>query len=205
MTPISNGMSSTGSTDFLMPATVFDAVRTADAGREGLFMRALPRPLVFLFLVFWAASAVGQSLGTFRDWRAHRFKEKEQAVCTMWSQPKTAEGKYTRRGEIFVLVSHRPSEKRTDSVSFEMGYPFAAGKTLAVSIDGGKAMRLPASGSLAWHESPDVNRRLVRLMRAGRKMKVTGRSSRGTKTVDTYSLLGFTKAYKAISEACGVR
>ena len=32
----------------------------------------------------------------------------------------------------------------------------------------------------------------------------TGLSQRGTKTVDTYSLRGFTAAYQAISKACGV-
>ena len=34
-------------------------------------------------------------------------------------------------------------------------------------------------------------------------MIVQGTSSRGTKTTDTYSLIGFTKAYRAIADACG--
>ena len=33
-------------------------------------------------------------------------------------------------------------------------------------------------------------------------MKVVGTSSRGTITTDTFSLLGFSKAYKKINEAC---
>jgi hypothetical protein len=33
-------------------------------------------------------------------------------------------------------------------------------------------------------------------------MVVKGTSSRGTKTTDSYSLLGFTKAHKAIDTAC---
>ena len=37
----------------------------------------------------------------------------------------------------------------------------------------------------------------------GSKMVAVGTSSRGTKTKDTYSLSGFTKAYKAINKACG--
>ena len=54
-----------------------------------------------------------------------------------------------------------------------------------------------------WHASPKVNRRIVREMQGGLEMVATGRSKRGTKTVDTYSLRGFTAAYKAISRACG--
>ena len=162
------------------------------------------RALAIVALVALVAPAGAQDLGKFTDWRAHRFTEEGARVCTMWTQPKEAEGKYTRRGEIFALVSHRPAENRVGIVSFEMGYPFATGKELAVSVDGGRIIRLPASGSLVWHDSPEVNRGLVREMRIGLRMVATGHSKRGTKTVDTYSLRGFTAAYKAISRACGV-
>ena len=128
----------------------------------------------------------------------------------MWTQPKKAEGKYTRRGEIFALVSHRPAGRQFGIVSFEMGYPFAPGEALSVSIDGGRAIRIPAddSGSaedesIMWHKSPEVNATLVKAMRSGLRMVATGRSKRGTKTVDTYSLRGFSAAYRAISRACG--
>ena len=35
-------------------------------------------------------------------------------------------------------------------------------------------------------------------------MVVKGTSSRDTLTTDTYSLIGFTKAYRAIGKACGL-
>ena len=153
----------------------------------------------------WTAAPAAQDLGKFRDWRAHHFTENGNRVCTMWTQPKKAQGKYTRRGEIFALVNHRPADERIGIVSFEMGYPFASGKELAVSIDGGKAIRMPTSGSLAWHDSREVNRRLIAEMQNGLEMVARGQSKRGTKTVDTYSLRGFTAAYKAISDSCNVR
>lgn len=155
-------------------------------------------------LAVWAAPSAAQDLGKFKDWRAHHFTEDGKRVCTMWTQPKKAEGNYKRRGEIFAFVSHRPAEKRVGIVSFGMGYPFASGKELAVSIDGNPPIHLPASGSLAWQDSPKINRKLVNAMRGGLRMVATGRSKRGTKTVDTYSLKGFTAAYRAISAACGV-
>jgi hypothetical protein len=39
-------------------------------------------------------------------------------------------------------------------------------------------------------------------MKRGEKMIVEGYSARGTKTKDTYSLAGFSNAYKAISAKC---
>lgn len=156
--------------------------------------------------VLWGAQAAAQDLGTFsKTWRAHRFTENSGQVCMMWSSPRKAEGNYTQRGEILAFVTHRPAEGRAGIVGFKMGYPFASGEQLKVSIDGGAPVSVPAGGDIAQHDSPDVNRRLVKGMREGGTMVATGRSRRGTKTVDTYSLAGFTAAYRAISEACGIR
>ena len=43
---------------------------------------------------------------------------------------------------------------------------------------------------------------MVALMKSGDRMIVDGVSAKGTKTKDTYSLKGFTGAYKAISAKC---
>ena len=174
-------------------------------------MKRLTRSLALVTLAACTAPSMAQDLGRFTDWRAHQFTEEGKQICMMWSQPEKAEGKYTQRGEIFALVSHRPAVRQFGIVSFEMGYPFARGEELVVSVDGGAAVRIPADGgeprddeSQVWHTSPEVNRRLVNAMRGGLSMVARGRSKRGTKTVDTYSLRGFTAAYKAISRACGV-
>lgn len=174
-------------------------------------MNRLIRALVIATLaVVWAAPAAAQDLGRFTDWSAHQFTEEGRRLCLMWTQPKKAEGKYSRRGEVYATVTHRPALQEFGIVVFEMGYPFAPDKGLSVSIDGGSAIRIPADededsedDSIMWHRSPEVNRRLVEAMRGGLEMVATGRSKRGTKTVDTYSLHGFSAAYKEISRACG--
>ena len=170
----------------------------------------MKRLLAIAAIVAWAAPSAAQDLGTHQDWSAHRFTEDGKRICLMFSQPKKAEGKYKRRGEIFALVSHRPDDQQFGMVSFEMGYPFAPGKELSVSVDDGQAIRIPAGDagpgedeSLMWHTSSKVNRRLVRAMQGGLRMVAKGHSKRGTETVDTWSLQGFTAAWKAISRACG--
>ena len=173
-------------------------------------MNQLTHALVIAALAGWAIPAAAQDLGKFEDWSAHQFTEEGQGFCLMWTQPKKAEGKYTRRGEIYATVTHRPAAQQFGVVAFEMGYPFAPGRDLSVSIDGGSAIRIPVDDeggpeddSLMWHESPEVNANLVKAMQVGLRMVATGRSRRGTKTVDTYSLRGFSAAYRAISRACG--
>ena len=56
----------------------------------------------------------------------------------------------------------------------------------------------------AWNYDRSNDRAMVAAMKRGLSMVITGRSSRGTVTTDTYSLRGFTAAYNAISDACRV-
>jgi hypothetical protein len=143
-------------------------------------------------------------LGKFKDWSAQTFKVSGKQVCSLWSAPQAAEGKYTRRGDIFVWVTHRPADKALNRVSFEMGYPFKPSAKLKVRIDE-ENFTLLTDGSTAFNIEARADERMVKAMRAAKEMKVSGVSRRGTETRDVYSLFGFTAAHKAISKACKVR
>jgi hypothetical protein len=52
----------------------------------------------------------------------------------MSSTPKKDEGKYTKRGDIYVLVTHRPAQKSFDEVSFVAGYTFKSNAPLVIKI-----------------------------------------------------------------------
>jgi invasion protein IalB len=158
--------------------------------------------MVVAMLLPVGSAAKSKDLGTFKRWSAHTFTEGGASVCSMWSQPTKASGDYTRRGEIFVFVTHRPTEKRLGRVSFEMGYPFAADAQLEVTIDKKKTFTLQTSGSIAWASGAQTNESLVRHLKAGKTLVAVGTSKRGTVTTDSYSLLGFSAGYEAISKAC---
>ena len=143
-----------------------------------------------------------QSLGAFGDWRAYAYDEKGEKACYIASQPKKDEGEYKRRGEIYAMVTHRPADKVRDEVSLAAGYRYKSESRVEVSIDG-KTFELVPHEDTAWVPDSAGDRKLVAAMRAGRQMVVQGTSSRGTPTKDTYSLMGFTKAYRAASKACG--
>lgn len=142
-------------------------------------------------------------LGTERDWHSFQFVENGNRVCYMASQPTREEGNYTRRGDVFALVTHRPAENSRNVVSIITGYSYQAGSEVTVTI-GGDSFSLFTDGDTAWPRDPTTDERVVDAMKRGANMVVTGVSSRGTRTTDTYSLFGFTATHDSISEACGI-
>ena len=81
------------------------------------------------------------------------------------------------------------------------GYNFQPNSNPDVTI-GDIKFQLFTSGSRAWSFSPSEDDKIVKYLKNSMKMKVVGTSSRGTITNDTYSLVGFSKAYQKINEAC---
>lgn len=144
-------------------------------------------------------------IGVFHDWEAFRKGEGKERWCYMASVPKKAEGDYDKRGHIQASVAHRPAENRIGVVSIIAGYPYKKQSEVTVSIDGNKSFKMFTKNDTAWAYDKKGDQQLVEAMKNGLKMVVKGTSSRGTVTTDTYSLSGFTAAYKEISKACGVK
>ena len=143
-------------------------------------------------------------LATFTDWEAFVDGKGKGRVCYLGAHPKKKEGKYKTRGDTYVLITHRPGERKRDVFELRAGYRYKKNSEVGVAIGGYKA-RLFTAGDTAWAKDPGADRALARAMIRGKTMVVRGTSSRGTRTTDTYSLTGFTAAYKAVSKACGVK
>ena len=141
-------------------------------------------------------------IGTYGDWSAYMFTENGKKVCYMASKPKKAEGAYTRRGEVFALVTHRPSEGTRNVFSYITGYPYKSGSDVSVNVDD-KTFTLFTQDDTAWTPDAKTDNMLASEIKQGSKMVVRGESGRGTKTVDTFSLSGSTKAHAKISQECG--
>jgi hypothetical protein len=104
--------------------------------------------------------------------------------------------------------------KVRNEVQTQVGYPMQATTdsfSHSADIDG-KAYAMksvpddPASGikenQAAWLSSVDDETGFVGALKGGTKLVVHGTSLKGTKTTDTYSLSGVTKAMTAIDTAC---
>ncbi|MEE8444110.1 MAG: invasion associated locus B family protein [Alphaproteobacteria bacterium] len=171
------------------------------------------RKILFSVLVLgvaWLVPAIAAAqqdvadLGAFKDWKAQTFTEKGKIVCTMWSEPTESAGEYKKRGPVYIFVTHRPYANRIDEISINIGYTFKKAAPVGVSI-GSREYALFSGGDTAWTRTSKEDRRLVRAMRAGSNLTISGISSRGTKTTDTFSLSGFTAAYNTITKACKAR
>lgn len=164
--------------------------------------------LAGLVLVLFSAAPHGayaqdvEYLGSNRDWHAFQYMENGNPVCYIASKPTSEEGNYTSRGDVFLLVTHRPGENSTNVVSILTGYTYESGSEVEVTI-GNRTFSLFTDQDTAWATDED-DQALIEAMKAGTDMVVRGTSSRGTLTTDTYSLLGFTASHEQINQTCGV-
>ena len=171
--------------------------------------------IVLLLLGFGATSALAdepKSFGVFSDWEAVTFKDAKGKVCYITSHPKKADAAIMNRQAAltYVMVTHRPAEKTFDVVNIVAGYNYKDGSKVTVDIDNEK-LNLYTANNAAWAwdnptaDDQATDKKLVEAMRKGTSLVVHGTTARGTQTTDTYSLIGFNKAYTAIGTACGVK
>lgn len=168
------------------------------------------RVFVALAMVFLLASpaqakaADPKLLGEYSNWKAYVFMEGDNKVCYMASQPTKAEGNYTRRGDIFALVTHRPAEGTKNVFSYITGYPYKAGSDASVKV-GNSSFTLFTQDETAWAPDASTDNKIASAIRKGSKLVVKGTSARGTATTDTFSLKGSSAAHDAISRECGIK
>tara|TARA_R100000322_G_scaffold4921_4_gene3766 strand:+ start:5830 stop:6447 length:618 start_codon:yes stop_codon:yes gene_type:complete len=138
------------------------------------------------------------------DWSV--FVEGDPQECWSVSKPKqtvnTKDGRSVavRRGDILLFVSYR-SGSGTGEVSFTGGYPFADGSTVSLTI-GDDEYQLFTDGEWAWSASPEDDKKIITSMRSGANAVLVANSSRGTRTEDTFSLMGFTAAVEDAGKRC---
>ncbi|MAI83438.1 MAG: hypothetical protein CMM91_00685 [Rickettsiales bacterium] len=155
----------------------------------------------FFLLIFLISEANAKEIQKFKDWSAYSEGEARNKACMAVSKPIKHEGNYKRRGDIFLIVTHLPGQDKWDEFSVVAGYNFKPGSNPDIQI-GDLKLQLFTSGSRAWSFSVRDDLKIINAMKTAIKMQVIGTSSRGTITTDTYSLLGFSKAYQAINVAC---
>ena len=157
--------------------------------------------LIIIFFFFPGQKLFSKELEKFNDWTAFAEGEGKNLACMAVSKPKKAEGDYTKRGDVFAIVTHLPGQKKWNEFSVVAGYNYKTNSNPDIFIDQ-KKFQLFTSGSRAWSFSPSDDEKIIKFLKKSIKMKVVGTSSRGTITSDTFSLMGFSKAYQKINEAC---
>lgn len=117
--------------------------------------------------------------------------------------PTKSKGKYSKRGDVFLTIAHHPDKNEFDVVNVVAGYTYKKGSSPVISVDKNKGIALESYEGGAWTKNKAADEKLVAQMKKGSTAVLQGRSARGTLTTDTFSLKGFSKAYRDIQKSCG--
>jgi hypothetical protein len=161
-------------------------------------------------LIFSAAAANAAEdkpnlVGSFRDWHVYQTGAGADRLCYALSQPKDMTPKNVNRGSVFFLISTWPGRKVRNEPSVVPGYQYKDGTKTEVQIGMDKFTlftKNDSSAGGAWMEDSNDERKLIETMKKGSTMSISGTSSRGTVTKDSYSLAGISAALDKIDQAC---
>lgn len=105
-----------------------------------------------------------------------------------------------RRGDIALMVVFEPNNKVQGQIAFNAGYAMAPNSSVKLVI-GPSTYFLKSSNDWAWAKSGD-DKKIYSALARGNKATVIAISTRGTQTIDTFSLSGSRKAIIAAGKLC---
>tara|TARA_B100001173_G_C15801578_1_gene467906 strand:- start:121 stop:633 length:513 start_codon:yes stop_codon:yes gene_type:complete len=163
----------------------------------------------FIFIIFISIfiSQVNaeevKKMGTHKDWETYVVNSDTGKVCFAQSIPVLQAPKTTSR-EARLFITFRPNEKIINEISVTAGYEFNK-KNIVTAISGKNKYKFDLmQDKFAWMSDPKkkLEKRMIKTMKKGSRIMVTGHNQEGSQTIDHYSLLGFTKAYNATRANC---
>ena len=142
-----------------------------------------------------------KKIGKFKDWESITIKNDSGLVCFAQTKPVLQSPKNVSR-EARLFVSFRPNEKIADEISITAGYEFNNKNSIIAKSGKAKYKFDISQDSFAWMADNKKEKKMIRTMKKGSRIMITGYNQEGSQTIDHYSLLGFTKAYGAAKKGC---
>lgn len=142
-----------------------------------------------------------EHIGVFDDWNAYIFNNKKDKVCYVASQPLKSSGEYQRRGDVFLIISHRPDEQLFDVLTYVAGYTYLPRSEVQFRVGNVKAA-LFTNEDTAWAKNLKTDAEIARAMNKAVRVTVKGLTIDGIETHDVFSMKGFNNAMEAINRLC---
>ena len=157
--------------------------------------------LLFFLSTLLAHSEEIKKVGKFKDWEVVVLTNENEKICFAQSVPVLQSPKKNSR-EARLFISFRPYIKISDEISTTSGYEY--NKQNAVTAKSGKSkFKFDISQeNFAWIASNKIEKKMIKAMKRGTRIMVTGYNKSGSQTLDHYSLMGFTKAYNSAKKNC---
>ena len=158
-------------------------------------------PIIF-FSYFGELSAKEiKKIGKYKDWVSMVITEATGKVCFAQSSPILQAPKSNKR-DAKLFIAFRPADKIIDEVSVTAGYEFNNSNSVIAQSGKNKFKFDIKEQGFAWIADTKIEFRMIKRMKKGSRIMITGYNQKGSQTIDHYSLLGFTKAYNATKKAC---
>ena len=142
-----------------------------------------------------------KKIGKYKDWETIIFIEGENKLCFAQSVPVLQAPKKNQR-DARLFVSFRPNEKISDEISITSGYEYNNQNSITATSGKSKYKFDIAKENFAWISENKVERKMIKTLKKGSRIMITGYNKSGSQTIDHYSLLGFTKAYNSAKKNC---
>ena len=158
-------------------------------------------PIFFISFLGQLSAEEIKKIGKFKDWEAMVVTETTGKVCFAQSSPILQAPKSNKR-DAKLFIAFRPAEKIINEVSVTAGYEFNKNNSITAASGKNKFKFDIKEQGFAWIADNKIEFRMIKRMKKGSRIMITGYNKQGSQTIDHYSLLGFTKAYNATKKAC---
>ena len=158
-------------------------------------------PIFFFSLLGQLSAEEIKKIGKFKDWEVMVVTEATGKVCFAQSSPILQAPKSNKR-DAKLFIAFRPAEKIINEVSVTAGYEFNKNNSITAASGKNKFKFDIKEQGFAWIADTKIEYRMIKRMKKGSRIMITGYNQKGSQTIDHYSLLGFTKAYNATKKAC---
>ena len=159
--------------------------------------------LIIFFTIFsnQVFSDEVKKMGTHKDWETFIIKSETGKICFTQSKPVLQAPKSDTR-EARLFISFRPGENITNEISITSGYNYNK-KNSIKAISGKNRYTFDIiRENFAWITDKNFEKKMIRTMKKGSRIMISGYNKSGSQTIDHYSLLGFTKAYNEAKKSC---
>ena len=157
--------------------------------------------IFFIFGISQISAQEIKKIGKFKDWEAMVVTDIEGKVCFAQSLP-ILQAPKTNKRDAKLFVAFRPSENIKNEVSITPGYEFNKNNSVTAASGKNKFKFDIKEQGFAWIADNKIELKMIKQMKKGSRIMITGYNQQGSQTIDHYSLLGFTKAYNASKKAC---
>ncbi len=160
--------------------------------------------IIIIFVAIFTSQVNSEEvkkMGTHKDWETYVINSDTGKVCFAQSKPVLQAPKKSQR-DARLFITFRPREKITNEISITAGYEFNTKNSITASSGKNKYKFDLAQEGFAWMTDNKLENKMIRIMKKGSRIMITGFNQKGSQTIDHYSLLGFTKAYNATKANC---